>query len=309
MQNNTLPTAGHYPLEVYRDDLRSICGEFNLQPHKNVREVFGYLSVRQTAGLDIACVGLDTEEVSRCASDIRRDPGNHFFLILQHKGRAGILQNETASLLDPGDMVIVDAAMSSRFCYTDGYSEQVSVHLPREEMQHRFGRRISGGISIPKEDMLGHAMRSIIAKLMAEEKASEPHVREALFGVLGAYLTERQKGQSADFNPDRLIVTRAIALMNEHFENGDFSTAALAALMGISLRRLQRAFKLTDETPHHRLQSIRIEHAYHAIAMRDNNKTKISTIAYSSGFNDLSTFYRCFKDRYQMSPGEHAAGS
>jgi len=302
-----LPHAKPYPLEVFRDDLRSICGNFNVQPHDNKQEILGHLSVRQTAGLDIAYVGMDAKEVSRDTSDIRRDPGDYYFMILQQKGRAGIVQNDSGALLAPGDMVIVDAAIPSHFHYTHGYSEQVSVHLPRDEMQHRFGRRISGGISIPKHDMLGLAMRSILAKLMEEEKASESHVREALFSVLGAHLTERQKGQS-DINPDRLIVTRSIALMNEHFSNADFSTAALAELMGISLRRLQRAFKLIEETPHHRLQSIRAEHAYQSIMLRDDdNKANISTIAYSSGFNDLSTFYRCFKDRYQVSPGEHSA--
>lgn len=72
-------------------------------------------------------------------------------MILQHEGRVGIFQNDQECWLDPEDMAIVDAARPSRFCFDGGYSGQISVHLPRAEMDQRFGRRFSGGIQIPKD--------------------------------------------------------------------------------------------------------------------------------------------------------------
>jgi len=304
----SLPEAIAYDNEVFRAELRSICGNFDVKQTSGQSHINGHLSVRQSAGIDIACVGLDAKLVSRGPADIRQDPGDYYFLILQNKGKSGIIQNDKEIRLSPGDMAIVDAASTSQFHYTNGYSAQVSVHLPRDEMKQRFGRRINGGIAIPQDDMLGIALRSILNQLMSGENNSELHIREAFFSVLGAYLTEHQKG-CVVINPDRQLVNRSIALMNEHYSDSAFSTAKLADMMGISVRRLQRAFKLTDETAHSRLQSIRIEHAFQTLAKRTeyDRKTNVSTIAYSCGFNDLSTFYRRFKDRYHFTPTDHSS--
>ncbi|WP_195818679.1 helix-turn-helix domain-containing protein [Roseobacter sp. MH60115] len=302
-----LPEARYAQLEEFEAAIRDVCGAFSIKSHQNASQVLSHVSIREFAALDIACIGHDVAEVQRTQKEIREDAGDYYFMIVQHEGRVGISQNDQECWLDPGDMAIVDAARPSRFCFDGGYSGQISVHLPRAEMDQRFGRRISGGIQIPKEDMLGVAMRSILAKLMADPDKAEQHVREAFFGVLGAFLTERHLGERP-INPNRLIISRAISLMSEHFRDPAFTTAVLADLLGISLRRLQRAFHTIDETPHIRLQRIRIEHAHRAIMRTPigQGAASISTIAFSSGFGDLSTFYRSFKSRYGTSPKKHA---
>ncbi|WP_299918705.1 helix-turn-helix domain-containing protein [uncultured Roseobacter sp.] len=298
-----VPQPQYYELDAFSHDLRGICGEFEVVSRAYSSRLAGHLSVCKSGDLDIARVGIDADRVQRSARHIVQDPGDHFFLILQYKGKAGILQNDTENWLTPGDMCIVDSTEPSAFAFNDGYSAQVSVHLPRAEMNHRFGRRIAGGIGIGRDDPLGLAMRSILAKLVMEDTIAESHVREAFFGVLGAYLTDRAQGQRS-LNPDRELVRRSLALMSENFRNPEFTSAALADLAGVSLRRLQRAFRLIDETPHSRLQMIRTEHAYEAICARTRmgRPATVAAIAYDSGFNDLSTFYRSFKARYSSSP-------
>ena len=239
--------------------------------------------------------------------NIRRDPGNHFFLILQQHGRSHLSQGDVSTWSNPGDMFVVDSTRESVFRYLGRYSLQLSVHLPRDEMCHRFGKRIYGGLAISADDPLCVAMKALLAKLIAGDKTdTQAHTVEAFYSVFGALLTERALGNHGSVDPDRRMVQRAVTLIGEHFRDPDFSTRALAALMGVSLRRLQRAFQITGETPHDRLQRFRVETARQAILQnaREGEARSITTLAFDHGFGDLSTFYRLHRKHFDCAPGE-----
>lgn len=296
------------PVELFQTQLNGICGSFDVLPKKDMPETMsGHLSVAHLGGLDVAHVGLDIDQVSRSASNIRKDPGNHFFLILQQRGQAQLIQGDAATWVEPGDMFVVDSTMQSTFVYGGEQSLQMSVHLPREEMCHRFGKRIFGGLAIDRDDPMAMAMKAILVKLMTtEDTAMLPHTVEAFYSVFGALLTERSLGNGGRVNPDQAIVQQALTVMAEHYRAATFSSQALADMTGISLRRLQRAFKVTGETPHDRLQRFRVEAAHQRLQVRSRlvGSASISTVAYDAGFADLSTFYRVYRKHYNCAPGE-----
>jgi AraC-like DNA-binding protein len=296
-----------YPIDAFRSDLMSVCGEFNVEPlEPRFDAMEAHLSVETTGGLDLARVGLNADYVCRDKSGIRRDPGEHFFLVLQQKGRAHLSQAGMSTWANPGDMFVVDAAKPSMFRYEGQYSMQLSVHLPREEMLHRFGKRIYGGLEIAGDDPLAVAMRSVLAKLPT---VGDPSVQmrtvEAFYSVFGALLTERALGIGHTPSADRQLVALALSMIAEHYQDPEFKTQRLADSLGVSLRRLQRAFKLIEETPHERLQAYRVRSARKQIEERHqgDSKSTISSIAFESGFADLSTFYRLYRKVYGVAPG------
>lgn len=296
------------PVEVFQSDLHQICGSFDLEPpHDRRNHVNGDLSVAHLGGLDIAQVALDADIVTRSAMNIRRDPGNHYFLILQHGGSAKLVQNDVATLAQPSDMFIVDSTRESQFIYNGALSQQVSVHLPREEMTQRFGSRIHGGLAIDGQDPLATAMTALLAKLMsATDPAVQTKIVDAFYSVFGALLVERSLGNKGSLDPDRQIVQSALSLIAERYSAHEFSSQALADLLGVSLRRLQRAFQVTGETPHNRIQRFRVEAAHRALQakMAKQLRTSVSSVAFSVGFAELSTFYRLYRKRYGYAPGE-----
>lgn len=300
--------SGPTPVEVFQSKLCRICGSFDLESSRaRLNYVGGDLSVAQLGGLDIAQVALDAHRVTRSASNIRRDPGNHYFLILQHRGTAKLLQNSVATLAQPGDMFVVDSTLESQFVYDGAPSQQISVHLPREEMTQRFGSRIHGGLAIEGRDPLAIAMKALLAKLMsATETAVQTRTVEAFYSVFGTLLIERSLGNRGSLDPDRQIVQSAQLLIAERYTANEFNSQALADLLGVSLRRLQRAFQITDETPHHRLQRFRVEAAHQALQANRTRKlgASVSSIAFSVGFAELSTFYRLYRKRFGYAPGE-----
>lgn len=296
-----------YQIEVFQSDLQGICGAFDLRSGKPSSDVVsGALAVDLHAGIDIAQVSLAAAQVSRNNANIRSDPGNHYFLILQHRGQARLVQNDVATLARPGDMFVVDSTQESQFTYGTDASHQISVHLPRDEMSYRFGRRIYGGLSIDRNDPLAVAMKAVLVKLMSSSDAAmQANTVEAFYSVFGALLTDRALGDGGQVNPDRQIVQTAMTLMAEHYQSRDFNTQALADLLGISLRRLQRAFQIIEETPHDRLQRYRVEVAHQALqkSAQSEDKARISTVAYDCGFGELSTFYRLYRKIYGCTPG------
>ncbi|MEJ6390465.1 helix-turn-helix domain-containing protein [Gymnodinialimonas ulvae] len=296
------------PVELFQSRLHGICGSFDVLPTQQRREnVSGHLSVAQFGGLDVAQVGLDVERVSRSTSNIRYDPGNHFFLILQQRGRAQLIQGDAAIWAEPGDMFVVDATKQSTFVYGGEHTLQLSVHLPREEMCHRFGHRIFGGLAIEGDEPMAIAMKAVLTKLMTTDDAAVlPHTVEAFYSVFGALLTERSLGNGGRLNPDRAIVQQALTVIAESYRSPSFNSQSLALLTGVSLRRLQRAFKVTDETPHDRLQRFRVEAAHQHLQLlsMQQDHVSISTVAFEAGFGDLSTFYRVYRRYYGRAPGE-----
>ncbi|QDT64826.1 AraC family transcriptional regulator [Calycomorphotria hydatis] len=75
-----------------------------------------------------------------------------------------------------------------------------------------------------------------------------------------------------------------------------------AAMTGRSRRSFTSAFKSqTGQSWLNYLQALRVEHACHLL--RDTNRT-IASIAFESGFEELSSFYRVFKKLRSASPGE-----
>ena len=293
-----------YAVDAFCSDLQSVCGAFNVEPgadHDD--EIRAHLSVAAMGGMELAHVGTDADIIFRGQKDIRRDPGEHFFLILQQQGRAHLSQGDVSAWVDPGDMFIVDAAKPSQFRYDSAFSLQLSVHLPREEMLLRFGKRIYGGLDIASHDPLAIAMKAVLAKLLtSEDSDTQFHTVEAFYSVFGALLTERARGDGHVPNLDRRLVSSALSLIAEHYSDPDFKTHRLAESLGVSLRRLQRAFQVIGETPHDRLQRYRIT-AAHAAIQQEPART-IAELAFEAGFADLSTFYRAYRKQFGCAPGQ-----
>lgn len=284
----------------FADTLTSICGEFEVALETGLKNVLGHVSSAQASGLDFAFVGQNAAKIIRSARNLRQDPGNHFFLIVQDEGSSLMRQGQSEVTLSPGDMFLVDSAMESEFVYEGHFSRQFSLHLPRDDMHQRYGRRIEGGIAISRRNPLGQAMRSILREVLRYDDNDQPHVSESFYSVFGAFLLNRSIGQDPIINPDQLLYNRALNVMTQNFRDSTLGVPEIAASLGVSTRKLQRVFKLKRDTPRDRLQRIRIDCAARMI-LKDPRQS-ISSIAYSCGFNDLSTFHRQYRSLFGKSP-------
>ncbi|MCX7561740.1 helix-turn-helix domain-containing protein [Sulfitobacter sp. F26204] len=301
MQALSRITSAVIPIEMLRDDINKICGAFEIEPPYRCGPSHGLARKQKISGFDIALVSQDVAMAARTRTCIRRDPGEHFFMLIQDFGQCVVHQNGTSTMLAPGDMFIVDATQPSKFIYNGQLTHQVSIHLPRDEILGRFGTACDGGIAIDRDDPLWLAMRAVLVKMLRSSSEASGQLSEAFYGLMGAYFQER-RSQVTD--PRGQTIERALGLIARHYRDPEFGPGALALRLGVSLRSLQRYFEALGETPGQRLVQKRLSQAYADLSRDEGAEVSVVDCAYACGFNDLSHFYRAFRQRYGMTPGE-----
>lgn len=310
--------ATDLPVDQFHADLHRICGSFDIRPTDTRRRLRGGILREERAGLEIAHVACDLQQVFRTSRQIQKDASENYFLILQEEGRALMSQNDSAYLLNPGDMVLIDSACPSEFTFFGSYNRQLSLHLPRGEMHARFGYDlIRGGISLPRHDPTTLALCAVLGKVFARtgNPSADLHLREAMFGLIGATLHERSgsdgfSGVDSDLSGAHALA-QGQAYIDAHFRNPELTIQDIADDLGMSLRQLQRGFTAIGSTPTKYLLMKRIEHARRGIDDRRAGRRDdlISSIAYEAGFSDLSYFQRCFRKAFGTSPRGYAIGA
>jgi AraC-like DNA-binding protein len=295
-------------VESFARDIENVCGRFAVEPVAGARgRVDGDVSTLRVSRFETAIVSLDAKRVFRDRSMIRSDPGEHLFLLIQDKGQCQIHQNDASVLLTPGDMYLVDSSRSSEFFYDGMHSRQVSIHLPRDEMLHRFGEICLGGIGIDRSDPLFLSMRAVLAKIFTEDNAAvAPSLGEAFLSLLGAYFrcVEHQESQSSA--AANSVLSRALTAIERSAGDPAFGPQELAEQLQVAPRTLQRHFGAIGETASKRILSVRLETArarLNALGESQGRQT-VAAVAYDCGFNDLSYFYRAFRERFGIPPGD-----
>lgn len=287
-----------YPVDEYASLLRKVCGSFGVDarlPEKD--RVRGAVEARSVSRFESVTVSLNAHRVVRDRKMIRSDPGEHLFLIFQKEGKSTIVQEDRASELATGDFFIADASVPSEFVYGGWRSSQVSFHLPREEMVARLGKACVGGREICRHDPLVPALTSVFTRLI-DAKAGSAALGEALVNILCAYFHAQAHGAES---ASSLLYRRAVDRLEARACDASFGIDSLAADLGVSRRTVQRVFAEHGDGFTSRLQAVRLDRARSRLL---GGETNILTVAYDSGFNDLSHFYRLFRDRFGVAPGQ-----
>ncbi len=294
------------PFDAMSEHLRKLCGSFEVVPVKGRASVRGGTLPRRLGGMDGVIVSQDVERISRNVHCIRRDPGDNYFLIFQDHGHSFMCQGDLRIPMKAGDVVLIDSTKPSDFLYAGQQSQQISIHLPREEMQHRFGALILSGLGILKQDALGIAMRSILTKMLMSGDHESSHLKEAFLGVLGAALHERHGSGLREKPPiNEVLLRTALQHIALKFQDPAFNAASLAASLNLTPRSLQRLFQVLGETPSRRILEARLDASFDRLRLQSSASKNqfISSVAYNCGFNDLSFFYREFRKKFGATPG------
>ncbi len=305
--------ASEVSVELFQSRLNAVCGAFQVEPVASRDQLTGAVMRESRAGFDIAHVATDVSTIRRTRKDIGKDAAENFFLIVQEEGHALMCQNQTASMIWPGDMILIDSAQPSAFSFFGSFGRQLSVHLPRSEMYAHFGEDVAGGLHIPKSDYTSLALTAVLAKAFAPTSNAQQseYLHEAMFGLIGAMLHERADGGNtrqiqAEVSHAQLL-KRGLAYIDQKFDDSHLTIHTVASDLGVSIRQLQRAFETAGITPTNYLLQKRLEKACQLLLARrqDSASMLVSTIAYSCGFNDVSYFNRQFRRMFGCAPGKY----
>ena len=129
--------------------------------------------------------------------------------------------------------------------------------------------------------------------------------------VLGATPQAQERAQARGLRQARLKAIQAD--LRVHAGRGDLSLEWVAARHGISARYVRALFEQEGRSFSDYLLELRLQRAFGQLASPRYAGHTVSAIAYDAGFNNLSWFYRAFKQRFAAAPRDvrqwHAQGA
>ena len=304
-------TSGNVPTERFVAELRSVCGQFDVRTGSANHKAWGGVAIRDDIALGM--VATNMQQILRTPQHVRRDQGENYFLVMQKEGRALMAQNETTTLLLPGDFVIIDSASPSEFTFFGDRSRQITMNLPRTEVHERFGSEIPCGLSMSRADPTAKALSATFEKILHSKLGAlqTKFLREAVFGLLGAFLFDQSRGlpdrRPADIDLGSPLLERALDIIEAGFRDSSLTSRNIAISLGVHSRQIQRAFEPLGVTPTKLILTKRLENARAKLESRltEQGDELISSIAYESGFSDLSYFNRKFRQAFDCTPGAY----
>jgi signal transduction histidine kinase/CheY-like chemotaxis protein/Tfp pilus assembly protein PilF len=106
---------------------------------------------------------------------------------------------------------------------------------------------------------------------------------------------------------DEKFLEKVMEAIENYMGDADFSMEKFGQQVGLSRMQLHRKLKaLTGESPGDFLRSMRLQRAHRLIQSKAGN---VSEVAYEVGFNNLSYFSKCFREKFGYSPNEAKPGA
>ena len=104
---------------------------------------------------------------------------------------------------------------------------------------------------------------------------------------------------------DGLFMESVLRLVEENISNPDFAVEDMQRELALSRMQLHRKLKaLTDNSATEFIREIRLQRA--AQLLKDPGR-QVAEVAYQVGFNHLSYFAKCFKEKYGVAPSSFVA--
>lgn len=161
----------------------------------------------------------------------------------------------------------------------------------------------------PALQMLRTYARFMLDTSIDAETAAAMHIHMA--ELAGLWLCGLKPKDWRDETAHARQAARYQAIRNRirrDFTRPDLSAFAISQALGLSERTVQQVLTQQGTSFSRLLGDARAEKACDMLSDPAHRDTPVITIAFACGFNDLSTFYRAFKARYDEAPGAFRSG-
>ncbi|MFT4265973.1 MAG: helix-turn-helix domain-containing protein [Xenophilus sp.] len=242
------------------------------------------------------------QRVSRSPAEIARGRRNAYYLLSQPRMPWGAAQAGHASLLRPGDVVLIDSREPYAFDFRDGLDD-LSVELPIDWVESWVAQpaRLIGR-PLRCDEGWGLALRGVKEALVPRSlhglPADQDELIEAQLGGLLSLLGDA----GCVARPPPAAHERALAVLRSRFRQAGLSAAEVAADAGMSLRSLHRAMAAHGGSFLGSLMAMRVDAAAAMLAQPRFRQLSVAEVGRRCGFADPSHFARQFARRRGVAP-------
>jgi signal transduction histidine kinase/ligand-binding sensor domain-containing protein/DNA-binding response OmpR family regulator len=102
---------------------------------------------------------------------------------------------------------------------------------------------------------------------------------------------------------DDRFIKKVMESIEAHLSNSAFGLELLADDVAMSTAQVYRKLKaITGQTPNDLIRNVRLERA---ASLLDQHVGNVTDVAYMVGFNNLSYFAKCFKEKFALNPSDY----
>ncbi|MCC5977563.1 MAG: helix-turn-helix transcriptional regulator [Salinarimonas sp.] len=136
-------------------------------------------------------------------------------------------------------------------------------------------------------------------------RACADHIRDLLALALGPTRDAAEQAAGRGLRHARLAAVKAD--IKHNLTRKWLTLETLARRHGISPQYLRSLFYKDGTSVSEYIRNSRLEHARHLLCDPEHRETRISDIAFTAGFGDLSHFNKAFRSRFGMTPSDARA--
>ena len=242
--------------------------------------------------------------------DLLQDACDDLVLISATRGKIGVTQGNQAIELTAGQMCLtemnvvgaVDLNRTGSFT-TARFPRRLLLEVaPSTETQLARTLGHDRGLSLMIERYVA-LCNEVAGELDAVgQKAAAQHLADLVGHLLGTGAERKDIAARGETAAARLDLMKADVLRN--LDRSDLTVEAVAEANGISGRQAQRLFAASGTSFTEFVLEQRLLRARQLLLGTLTRHRKVSDIAFTVGFNDLSYFHRAFKRRFGATPVE-----
>lgn len=305
------PAISNMTSEVFEETINQVIEGFQVRATPGTTQMRGVFSTEQVCGLQTAHVACSVMGVTRNPRSAGRKAERYYLLIHQDEGHAVMRQGSATRRLKTGDIMLVDTTKELDFTFFGSYQRQVVMHIPQEELQDKAQTTGDLDLYLPGTHHLAAALRNVIAEGLDWAGTDDASLlKDALLTLTTVGIHHARTSPTAGPRTRRQATAvpgspleRMLAFMDAHFTQADLTLADIAAAVELSSRQAQRVMEPLGASPLQYLLGKRLERATELLSDAGTEaKTTIASIAFESGFGDVSHFNRKFREAFGISP-------
>lgn len=247
--------------------------------------------------------------VARTERLIEASSETAFLFAMGLRGSALLFQEGREAKISENTIVLVDSRRSYELEVPEEM-EAIWLKIPRRIVEQRLaahkhclGRTLSTNVG------LGHVAGQMISACLRSSADLQNDDGQLLADHLIDLVTAAFRSLTPDSATSKTSYARHFLERIQHFiyeniENPDLGPAVISKKFKISDRYLRYLFASEGTTLTHWMLTRRLENCRRTLIRRQNAHLSISEIALSSGFSNVSSFNRSFKEYFGVTPSD-----